>query len=208
MNILIGCEFSQIVATAFREKGHEAYSCDLLDWEGGHPEYHLRMDIFEAIKLKKWDMAIFHPPCTHLTIAQAWTFNRPDKFPDRHQQREEAIEFVEALWNCGIPKIAIENPVGFLSTMSKLGKPAQIIQPHQFGEDASKATCLWLKGLPPLIPTGNFPPRITKDGKMRWANQTDSGQNKLGPSEDRWAERSKTYPGIAAAMVQQWGYIY
>lgn len=119
------------------------------------------------------------------------------------QLTEDALDFVRLLLDAPIPHIALENPVSVIST--RIRKPDQKIQPHQFGADASKATCLWLKNLPLLVPTQHVPPRITADGKKRWANQTDSGQNRLGPSEDRWKKRSATYPGIAAAMADQWG---
>jgi hypothetical protein len=146
-----------------------------------------------------FDLAIFHPPCTYLTSAGLhWNKRRPE----RQVCTDDAVEFVRRLAECPVPRIAIENPIGCLST--RFRKPDQIIQPYQFGDDASKATCLWLKGLPRLNPTGRVPGRIV-NGKERWANQTNSGQNKLPPSPDRWALRSLTYPGIAAAMADQWG---
>lgn len=171
-------------------------------------------------------MLIAHPPCDFLTNSAAWAYKDADfeRYPGvgyhqkvkpgtltgaaRRAAREEAVTFFLALWNSKIPKIAIENPIGHMNT--RLDVRPQIIQPYQFGEDASKATCLWLKGLPPLVPTGYFPPRIVKypkdSGKMvkRWSNQTDSGQNCLSPSEDRASVRAVTYPGIAKAMASQW----
>jgi hypothetical protein len=146
-----------------------------------------------------WDLIIAHPPCTYLCSSGLhWN----TRVPGRAEKTEESLVFVQELLNAPARAIAVENPVGCIGT--RIRKADQIIQPHQFGEDASKQTCLWLKGLPKLTPTGMVAPRMV-NGKPRWANQTDSGQNRLGPSEDRWAERSKTYPGIAAAMADQWG---
>ena len=148
-----------------------------------------------------WDMMIAFPPCTYLCSSGLhWNKRRPE----RAAQTESAIEFVRMLMDAPIERIAIENPIGCIST--RIRKPEQVIQPHQFGHDASKQTCLWLKNLPPLRPTGGVAPRIV-NGKPRWSNQTDSGQNKLTPSADRWALRSMTYPGIARAMADQWGSI-
>jgi len=145
-----------------------------------------------------WDLLIAHPPCTYLSSSGIHWNNRGRGW----EETEKALDFVKLFLNAPIPKIAIENPIGIIS--SRIRKPDQTIQPYHFGEDASKATCLWLKGLPKLQPTGHFPPRIV-NGKLRWSNQSDGGQNKLAPSEDRWKERSRTYPGIAAAMADQWG---
>jgi len=176
---------------------------------------------------------IAHPPCTYLTCAAEWAYGpgpyhqkvKPGTLVGtaRQQARFEAIDFVRTLWTAPIKRIAIENPVGILAAY--IGKPAQIIQPYQFGDDASKATCLWLKGLAPLRPTGFVEPRWTccgiplteevgrygcancngeKKPRPRWGNQTDTGQNKLTPSNDRWKERSRTYPGIANAIANQW----
>lgn len=143
-----------------------------------------------------WDMAIFHPPCTYLCSSGLhWNKRRPE----RQAQTDDAIEFVKQLWNCGIPKIAIENPIGCLS--SQFQKPTQIIQPWEFGHPESKATCFWIKGLPPLTPTNV----LKKPECGHWENQTPSGQNRLAPGPDRWALRSLTYPGIAEAMAEQWG---
>ena len=204
MEILIGCEFSGVVRDAFRKKGHNAYSCDILPADGDST-YHLQMDVFEAIKLKPWDLAIFHPPCTYLCSSGLhWN----TRVPGRQALTEEAVQFVKDLLNCGIPRIALENPIGCIS--SRIRKPDQIIHPYMFGDDASKSTCLWLKNLPPLrIPPESdwFPARIV-NGKKRYGNQTDSGQNKLGPSADRWAQRSITYQGIADAMAEQWTLIH
>lgn len=151
------------------------------------------------IDAPQWDLAIFHPPCTFLSVSGIHWNDRGRGW----EGTNDALKFVQILMDAPIPCIALENPISIIS--SRIRKPDQIIQPHQFGHDASKATCLWLKNLPKLQPTGNIAPRITPDGKKRWGNQTDSGQNRLGPSEDRWKIRSTTYPGIAAAMAQQWG---
>lgn len=147
----------------------------------------------------QWDLMIAHPPCTYLCSSGIhWNKRRPE----RAAQTEDALEFVRELLAAPIERIALENPVGVIS--SRIRKPTQIIQPYQFGHDASKQTALWLKGLHPLRPTSFVDPRVV-DGKPRWANQTDSGQNRLPPSADRWALRSATYAGIAAAMAAQWG---
>jgi hypothetical protein len=146
-----------------------------------------------------WDLMIAHPPCTYLCSSGLhWNKRRPE----RAQMTEEALQFVRSLLDAPIPRIALENPIGAIST--RIRKPDQTIQPYQYGHDASKSTCLWLKGLPPLRPTKMIEPRIV-NGKPRWGNQTDSGQNKLPPSEDRWKLRSETYQGIAEAMAHQWG---
>lgn len=209
--ILVGHEESQTVTKALRQNGHEAWSCDLKDCSGGRPDWHLKMDVFMAIELASWDAGIFFPECTYLTISAEWAYKdgpyhqkvKPSTLTgaSRRKAREKAIEHVKLLWNSDIERIAIENPVGRLSTMWQ--KPSQIIQPYQFGENASKKTCLWLKNLPNLRPTNYVDPRIV-DGKKRWGNQTDSGQNRLSPSADRAELRSKTYPGVARAMADQW----
>ncbi len=205
MKILVACEESQIVTKAFRDKGHEAYSCDILPTSGANPEWHIQTDIkFYLGNVKeKWDMLIAFPPCTYI-CGSGWFRSVHD--PERMKKSVEAIEFVKYLWGQDIPKICIENPVGKLS--SEIRKPNQYIQPHWFGDDASKKTGLWLKGLPELKRTKQVPPRIVEvNGKKykRWANQTDSGQNNLGPSKDRALLRSKTYPGIADCMAETWG---
>lgn len=197
-NILIGCETSGVVREAFRAKGHNAWSCDILPPDDNSP-YHYQDDILNLLN-KDWDLMVCHPPCTFLSSSGLhWNKKRPE----RAKQTEDALEFVQKLLNTNIPKIALENPIGCIST--RIRKPDQIIQPYMFGDDASKSTCLWLKNLPLLVPTKIIKGRITKDGKERWSNQTDSGQNKLGPSEYRWKERSKTYQGFAEAMANQWG---
>jgi hypothetical protein len=192
MRVLIGCEYSGIVRDAFIELGYDAMSCDLLDTESPGPHYKGNvLDILDD----GWDLAIFHPPCTYLSVSGIHWNNRGRGW----EKTEEALEFVSKLLNCNIPKIALENPVSIIST--RIRKPDQIIQPWQFGHPESKATCLWLKNLPKLIPTKVLP--LPESGK--WDNQTPSGQNKLGPSKDRWKIRSATYKNIASAMAFQWG---
>lgn len=200
MRVLVACEFSATVRDAFRARGHDAYSCDMLETEGD-PEYHIRGDAIQAAYNHNWDLMIAHPPCTYLT--SAGLFRNKDN-PRREEQTEQALYFVQRLMNAPIPRICIENPVGRIGTAIR---PAdQYIQPYGFGEDASKKTGLWLKNLPFLKRTEYYHPRFTADGTPRWGNQTDSGQNKLPPSKDRWKIRSKTYQGIADAMAEQWGY--
>jgi len=195
MRVLVGCEFSGVVREAFRAQGHEAWSCDLLPAEDNSP-YHYARDVFEVIGYKCWDLAIFHPPCTYLcTSGLHWN----KRVPGRAQMTEDALVFVERLLQADVPKIALENPIGCIST--RIRKPDQIIQPFQFGHPESKQTCLWLKNLPKLVPTNV----LTKPASGHWDNQTPSGQNKLGPSADRWKLRSITYLGIAQAMAAQWG---
>lgn len=202
MNILIACEFSGVVREAFRKKGHNAWSCDLLP-AADESKFHLQQDCLEVIDKYPWDMMIAHPPCTYLTVS-GLHWNKRD--PERAEKTEEALQFVQALLDAPIPKIALENPVGCIST--RIRKPDQIIQPYEFNEDASKRTCLWLKNLPLLVGTNRIQGRIVNQNGRdyeRWSNQTDSGQNKLGPSENRAMLRSITYQGIADAFADQWG---
>ena len=254
MNVLIGCERSGVVRDAFLRRGHDAWSCDLVDTEVPGP--HIKGDVRWVLR-RGWDCAILHPDCTYLSVSGLhWNKRRPE----RKALTEDALEFVGSLMInatecCG--RWALENPIGCIST--RIQKPDQIIQPWQFGEDASKATCLWLRGLPKLTPTKIVPPngwktvKFTADmfcpetdeapcldcgvdfadcscpgptqdgmeyaevfgvmfareegrkGKPVWANQTPSGQNKLGPSPERAMLRAKTYLGIADAMAEQWG---
>jgi hypothetical protein len=188
MKVLVACEFTGTVRRAFRELGHEAWSCDLLPAEDGGP--HIQGDVRQVLG-DGWDLMVAHPPCTHLAVSGARHFHR------KQVEQAEALEFVRTLMDAPIPRIALENPVSVIS--SRIRRPDQIIQPYQFGHPESKKTCLWLKGLNPLQPTAVMQMR------GRWENQTPSGQNKLGPSPDRWKIRSKTYPGIAHAMATQWG---
>lgn len=210
VRILIACEFSGAVRRAFRALGHDAWSADLLPAEDG-AHHHFIGDV-RGILGDGWDMMIAHPPCTYLTCSAEWAYGpgpyhlkvKPGTLvgAERRRAREDAIAFVLDLWNAPIPRICIENPVGVLSRT--LAGDRQTIQPYDFGDDASKATCLYLRGLPPLQPTARVAPRMV-GGKPRWANQTDGGQNRLSPGPDRWKERSRTYPGIAEAMADQWG---
>ncbi len=193
MKVLIACEFSGIVRDAFIAKGHDAWSCDLLPTEKEGP--HIQDDVLKHLK-NGWDLMIAHPPCTHLAISGAVWF--------KYKQKEqlEALEFIRYLLNTNINKIALENPVGVIST--RIRKPDQIIQPYWFGHEAQKQTCLWLKNLPKLIPT-NIVDRgkiwVTKNGKKRGGAWTMC----LPPSPDRWKIRSRTFQGIAQAMAEQWG---
>jgi hypothetical protein len=171
----------------------------LLPSEDNSP-HHIQGDVLPVI-LEGWDLMIAHPPCTYLCSSGLhWNKRRPE----RAAQTEDALRFVIELMNAPIDRIAVENPIGCIST--RIRKYDQIIQPYEYGHDASKSTCLWLKNLPLLKPADDWyvSPRIF-NGKRRWANHSDSGQNKLGPSDTRWAERSRTYEGIADAMALQWG---
>jgi len=196
MKILIGHERSGKVRDAFIKKGHNAMSCDLLPSDSPGPHY--QGDILDILD-DGWDVGIFFPDCTYL-CSSGLHWNK--RIPEREYKTEAALQHVRLLLNANIEKISLENPIGCIST--QIRKPDQIIQPYNFGEDASKRTCLWLKNLPLLIPTKYIKPRII-NGKKRWGNQTDSGQNKLGPSKDRAYIRSITYQGIADAMAEQWG---
>jgi len=195
MRVLVACESSGVVRDAFRARGHFAMSCDMLPSE--QPGPHHQGDVRELLG-QEWDLLIAHPPCTYLSVSGMHWTTRGLRDP---QLTEAALDFVRLFMVAPIARIAIENPVSVIS--SRIRKPDQIIQPHQFGHDASKKTCLWLKGLPLLKPTQMVEPRMV-NGKQRWGNQTDSGQNKLPPSKDRWKLRSKTYEGIADAMAAQW----
>ena len=222
MRVIVGCEFSQVVTRAFRDKGHEAYSCDLLPTEG-NPAWHFQEDILELLKRERFDLAIFHPPCTHLAVSGArW-------FKDKKAEQEEALSFVEALLCAPIEYIALENPVSIIS--SRIRKPDQIIQPWQFGHGETKATCLWLKGLPKLVPTDIVVPEwaVKTDGSIHLSSKGKrdnpthflTGRNtrilkgaqlaqwnrihREPPGPDRWKNRSRTYQGIAEAMAEQWG---
>lgn len=190
MKILIACEFSGRVRDEFIRLGFDAVSCDLLPSDAPGPHY--RGDVRDLLSLERFDLMIAFPPCTYLASSGIhWNSRRPE----RARLTDEAVEFFRFLLDAPIPRIAVENPVGVIST--RIRPPDQYIHPWQFGEDASKKTCLWLKNLPSLIPTN-----VIK--KERYSNQTPSGQNKLGPSPDRWKLRSLTYPGIARAMAEQW----
>ena len=196
MRVLVACEYSGVVRDAFAARGHYAMSCDLLPTDA--PGQHHEGDVRDIIG-QGWDLMIAHPPCTYLSVSGMHWTTRGLRDP---KLTEDALDFVRLLMDAPIERIAVENPVSIIS--SRIRKPDQVVQPWMFGHDASKKTCLWLKNLPLLVPTQLVEPRIV-DGKKRWGNQTDSGQNRLGPSDDRWKIRSKTYEGIAQAMAEQWG---
>ena len=196
MRVLVACESSGAVRDAFIRAGHYAASCDLLPSESPLGD-HFQCDVLDILD-HDWDLLIAHPPCTYLSVSGMHWTTRGLRDP---KLTEDALAFARALMNAPIDKIAIENPVSIIS--SRIRKPDQIIQPYQFGHDASKKTCLWLKNLPLLKMTAYVQPRIV-NGKPRWSNQTDSGQNRLPPSKDRWKIRSQTYEGIASAMAAQW----
>lgn len=185
MNVLIACEYSATVRDAFRALGHDAWSCDLLPTDGD-PRWHIQVDAIEAVNSQQWDLLIAHPPCTDLAVSGARHFAA--KIADGRQQR--ALDFVQALLDAPVERIALENLISIIS--SKIRKPDQIVQPWQFGHGETKATCLWLKNLCKLEPTDIV------DGR-------DQRIWRLPPSADRWKIRSKTYPGIAKAMAEQWG---
>ena len=199
---LIACEYSGEVREAFRRRSIDAYSCDLLPADDGSPN-HYQCDVLTILD-RGWDLMVAHPDCTYL-CGSGLHWNK--RTPGRAEKTDEALAFVRTLLDAPIPRIALENPVGCIST--SIRPASQYIQPYDFGHDASKKTGLWLKNLPPLKPTKRVPGRVVgtdKRGKPieRWGNQTDSGQNRLGPSEDRWKERSRTYRGWAEAMAAQW----
>ena len=204
MKVLVACEESQAVCKAFRVRGHEAYSCDILPCSGGHSEWHLQQDVLPLL-LEKWDMIIAFPPCTYLTVTGNRWFNVDrygDKAIKRLKDREFAIDFFMYFANADCDKIAIENPIGIMSTYWR--KPDQIINPWQFGEPFEKKTCLWLKGLPLLKPTTivDIPPRKTfHSGKSMPSWYADLWSL---PLDERARLRSKTFPGIADAMADQW----
>ena len=199
IRVLIACESSGVVREAFRALGHAAWSCDLLPTDDGSP-YHLQEDCVKAVRggsvFAVWDLIVMHPPCTAICVSgnRWYGIGMP-----KHAERIEAIRWTMELWELATrfcPRVAMENPVGTLPM-----KATQYVQPWQFGHGEAKKTGLWLHGLPKLQPTNILP----LPGSGRWENQTPSGQNKLGPSTDRWKIRSKTYEGIASAMASQWG---
>lgn len=231
LNVLVACEESQRVCTEFRKLGHEAYSCDILECSGGHPEWHFQHDVLDIIKNNggllqtgekqfiegKWDIMIAHPPCTYLAVSGAKWYYHPDdkdlpieqrrphpKFPNRAQDREDAANFFMALANADIEHIAIENPVGIMNT--RFRKPDQVVQPYFFGDSASKKTCLWLKNLPPLEPTDMVDPGefIEFGSGRRLAKWYSDGLTKTKTAAERRTWRSKTFPGFARAIAEQW----
>ena len=210
LRVLIACEYSGIVRDSFLARGHDAMSCDLLPTEKPGPHY--QGDVRDILD-QNWDLLIAHPDCTYITSSAEWAYGdgpyhqkvKPETLVGaaRRAAREDALDFVRLLLAAPIRMKCIENPArGAINT--RIRRPDQIIQPWQFGHDASKATGLWLEGLPFLVPTCCIPPRMV-NGLPRWANQTDSGQNKLTPGKDRWKERARTYQGWADAMADQWG---
>jgi len=181
VRVLVACEFSGVVRDAFLAQGHDAWSCDLLPSE--RPGRHIQDDV-RTVLADGWDLMVAHPPCTHLAVSGArW-------FKDKQAEQAEALDFVRTLLAASIPRIALENPVSILST--RIRKPDQVIQPWQYGHPETKATCLWLHGLSPLRPTDVVPGR-------------EARVHRMAPGPNRWRERSRTYPGIAKAMAQQWG---
>ena len=193
MKVLCACEESQAVTLQLRRGGHEAYSCDLLPTSGRHPEWHIQADALEVVKMD-WDMVLAFPPCTHLSVSGAKWFEQKQR--DGRQQM--GIGFFLAFTALDhIPRVAIENPIGIMSKLYR--KPDQIIQPWQFGHPETKATCLWLKGLPPLVPTNDVHEQM-----MALPEEERHKVFRMPPSPERGKLRSKTYPGIAKAMATQW----
>ena len=211
MKILVACEESQAVTIELRKLGHEAYSCDIEPCSGGHPEWHLQQDVIPLLK-EKWDMIIAFPPCTYLTSAgtrhYSLRMNPPEKVAARILERNKAVEFFMMFANAECPRIAIENPVGYMNTHWR--KPNQIIHPYYFGDSAEKRTCLWLKGLPELSPTELLPkpePMYICQGekcKGKAIGWCEGMRNIKGGQKERAKARSKTFPGIARAMAEQW----
>lgn len=204
MKVLIACEESQRVCIAFRNKGHEAYSCDIQECSGGHPEWHIQDDVLKHLN-EDWDLIIAHPPCTYLTVAANKYYNIEkygNKAIERYKDRQKAIDFFMNFTVLNCKRVAIENPISIMSTVYK--KPTQIIQPYQFGHTERKATCLWLKNLPPLKPTNIVEPDIIRHKSGRTDSRLHFETLKL-PKEERARLRSKTFQGIADAMAEQWG---
>lgn len=236
MRVLVACEESQAVCKAFREKGHEAYSCDIIECSGGHPEWHIQGDVLEVLNPTthygfisedeaewcgiefdtvdgtyhriegKWDLIIAHPPCTYLTVTGNRWFN-VDKYGDKAIQRAEergkAVDFFMKLANANCERICVENPIGCMSTRYR--KPEQVIQPYEHGHPARKSTCLWLKNLPLLQPTQIVEPEIYYYTAKNGSIKSDSKWRSQFSKEERAKMRSKTFPGIAKAMAEQWG---
>lgn len=192
MKVLIACEFSGTVRDAFLRRGHDAWSCDIIDSENGGPHY--KIDVREVLHLD-WDLMVAHPPCTHLAVSGAAWF----KFKEKEQR--EAIDFFLTLANAPIPQIALENPVGVLSSL--VSPPTQIVQPYWFGDEERKTTCLWLKSLPSLVPTNRVEPVLVTypNGKTYPRNH----DHFVSKGQDRGRERSRMFPGMAEAMAEQWG---
>lgn len=230
MRILVACEESQAVTIAFRERGHEAYSCDIQGCSGGHPEWHIQGDVLNFLNpdvlfpgelpgiqfftmdneyhyfLGKWDMIIAHPPCTYLTVTGNRWFNVErygERARQRYKDREDAVRFFMEFVNADCERIAIENPIGVMSSIYK--KPSQIIHPYMFGDPFEKRTCLWLNGLPKLEPTNIV--EVPSRKKFESGKSMPAWYAELWklPREERSKIRSKTFPGIARAMAEQWG---
>ena len=204
MRVLVACEESQRVCIAFRNKGHEAYSCDILECSGGHPEWHIKDDVLKHLN-ENWDLIIAHPPCTYLTVAANKYYNIEKygkKAEERIKQRNKAIEFFMQFTELKCPRVCIENPIGVMSSL--YCKPTQIIQPYQFGHSERKATCLWLKGLPELKSTNIVTPDIIRLKSGKTDSRLHYETLKL-PANERAKMRSKTFEGIAKAMSEQWG---
>ena len=221
MNVLVACEESQVVCKAFREKSQNAFSCDIIDCSGGHPEWHIKQDVLPLLNGRckfttcdgelhtisdKWDLIIAHPPCTYLTVTGNRWFNVErygEKAIQRQKDRKEAIKFFMKIANADCEKIIIENPVGVMSTVWR--KPEQIIQPYMFGDSAEKKTCLWLKGVKPLKATNEVePPKRVKFDSEKTMPKWYADLWHL-PREERSRLRSQTFPGFAKAMAEQWG---
>ena len=230
MKVLIACEESQEVCKAFRALGHEAYSCDIVECSGGHPEWHIKNDVLKFLNPTilsirelagiqfftmdneyhcfpgKWDMIIAHPPCTYLTVTGNRWFNVErygEKAIQRKKDREDAIKFFMAFADADCDNIAIENPIGVMSTAYR--KPNQIIHPYMFGDPERKGTCLWLKGLEELKPTNIVEPNIIADKNGKGTDSPWHMNTMRVPKQERAKLRSKTFPGIAKAMAEQWG---
>jgi len=204
MKILLACEESQTVTVELRKLGHEAFSCDILPCSGQNPEWHLQQDVTSLLK-QQWDMIIAFPPCTFLTVTGNRWFD-VDKYGDkaiqRHKDRLFAIEFFNMFTECNCDKVAIENPVGVMSSVYR--RPDQIINPYEFGDPFEKKTCLWLKGLPKLSPTDIVEPPKRTEYKSGKSMPTWYAEAFKLPKEERSKLRSKTFPGIARAMAKQW----
>lgn len=217
IKVLVACEESQAITTAFRNLGVEAYSCDLLPCSGGHPEWHIQGDAIKEAYSGEYTLMIAHPPCTFLAGSSVQWLSHPEdkhlpfqlrrphpKYPNRRSDMLESLEFVMKLYNSPVPMVAIENPVGLLS--SRWRKPDQIVQPWMFGDEATKTTCLWLKNLPPLVPTcivGKGERTVFSSGKSHPKWYADA-LAKAKTKEERQTLRSKTFPGMAQAIAQQW----
>lgn len=203
MKVLVACEESQEVCMAFRERGHEAYSCDLQECSGGHDEWHIKADALQLLKMK-WDLIIAHPPCTYLSNAGArWLYGGGRLNAERYNLGLDGKAFFMRFWEADCERIAIENPIP--SRVFEMPKYSQVIEPYQFGEPWSKKTCLWLKGLPPLLPTeivSNHRPYVSSGSYKKSHDKMYSGASRKGGAAKI---RSKTFRGIAIAMAEQWG---